>query len=328
MKYIEALKKYNEGKDKWCFPRKGSEDYLNIIRIMKNIPKKKDKLDLLNVSGRNNNCFFNSIYLIVKDNDDFKKSNSRSSKIERGTYLRKYLCKNFMEKNNIKKTIRKYKTYLELVQFYLNDSMKIEEVSQLLSVNRREIKSLKKANIKNINLNNDIEIQKLLERHFLVSGRMPSEPEMLLTINYIKKTYNIIVLSIILNSKHGNSSTRDRTLNIINKYNYGKKNMQKYDIDLLTNMKADIKNADIIGKIRRRIGEKLENTIKSMSSSDSLQNNMKQYNYSVIITDNTHYQLLKINKKIISSYDDLSDFILHHDNSFSFSQTNIISSSK
>ena len=46
MKYIDALKKYNEGKDKWCFPRKGSVDYLNIIRMMKNIPKnKKDKLD-------------------------------------------------------------------------------------------------------------------------------------------------------------------------------------------------------------------------------------------------------------------------------------------
>ena len=60
MKYIEALKKYNEGKDKWCMPRKGSEDYLNIIRMMKPISKKKDKLDLLNVSGRNNNCFFNS----------------------------------------------------------------------------------------------------------------------------------------------------------------------------------------------------------------------------------------------------------------------------
>jgi hypothetical protein len=328
MKYIEALKKYNEGKDKWCFPRKGSEDYLNIIRIMKNIPKKKDKLDLLNVSGRNNNCFFNSIYLIVKDNDDFKKSNSRSSKIERGTYLRKYLCKNFMEKNNIKKTIRKYKTYLELVQFYLNDSMKIEEVSQLLSVNRREIKSLKKANIKNINLNNDIEIQKLLGRHFLVSGRMPSDPEMLLTINYIKKLYNIIVLRIILNSKHGNSSSRDKTLDIINKYNYRKKNIQKYDIDLLTNMKADIKNAGIIGKIRKRIGDKLENTIKSTSSSGSLQNSARHYNYSVIITDNSHYQLLKINRKILSSFDDIREFILNNDNSFSFSQTNISSNSR
>jgi hypothetical protein len=331
MKYIDALKKYNEGKDKWCSPRKGSIDYLNIIRMMNNISKNKiDKLNLLNVSGRNNNCFFNSIYLIVKDNDDFKKYNSSmSSKIESGTYLRKYLCKIFMEKTNIKKTIKKYKTYLELVQFYLNDNMKTEEVSQLLSVNRREIKSLKKANIKNINLNNDFEIKKLLENHFLVSGRMPSEPEMLLTINYIKETYNIIVLSIILNSKHGNSSTKDKSLNIINKYNYGKKNMQKYDIDLLTNMKADIKNADIIGKIRRRIGEKLENTVKSeLSSNNSLQNSMKYYNYSIIITDNTHYQLLKINRKILSSYDELSDFILHHDNSFSFSQTNIISSSK
>ena len=28
----------------------------------------KDKLNLLNVSGRNNNCFYNAIYLLVKDN--------------------------------------------------------------------------------------------------------------------------------------------------------------------------------------------------------------------------------------------------------------------
>ena len=330
MKYIDALKKYNEGKDKWCSPRKGSEDYFNIIRMIKNNSNnKKDKLNLLNVSGRNNNCFFNSIYLIVKDNDNFKHSNSsRSSKIESGTHLRKYFCKIFIEKKNIKKTIKKYKTYLELVQFYLNDGMNAEEVSQLLSVNRREIKSLKRANIKNINLNNDIEIQKLLGRHFLVSGRMPSDPEMLLTINYIKKLYNIIVLRIILNSKHGNSSSRDKTLDIINKYNYRKKNIQKYDIDLLTNMKADIKNAGIIGKIRKRIGDKLENTIKSTSSSGSLQNSARHYNYSVIITDNSHYQLLKINRKILSSFDDIREFILNNDNSFSFSQTNISSNSR
>ena len=37
MKYIDALKKYNEGKDKWCMPRKGSEDYLNIIKMVKKI---------------------------------------------------------------------------------------------------------------------------------------------------------------------------------------------------------------------------------------------------------------------------------------------------
>lgn len=44
MKYIDALKKYNEGKDKWCMPRKGSEDYLKIREMMKKVSKiKKSK---------------------------------------------------------------------------------------------------------------------------------------------------------------------------------------------------------------------------------------------------------------------------------------------
>ena len=44
MKYIDALKKYNEGKDRWCTPRKGSADYLKIRKMMKEMasvsPKK------------------------------------------------------------------------------------------------------------------------------------------------------------------------------------------------------------------------------------------------------------------------------------------------
>ena len=35
MKYIDALKKYNEGKDRWCTPRKGSDDYKKILKMMK-----------------------------------------------------------------------------------------------------------------------------------------------------------------------------------------------------------------------------------------------------------------------------------------------------
>jgi hypothetical protein len=35
MKYSEALKLYNEGKDKWCIPKKGSKDYEIIRNIMK-----------------------------------------------------------------------------------------------------------------------------------------------------------------------------------------------------------------------------------------------------------------------------------------------------
>jgi hypothetical protein len=38
MKYIDALKKYNEGKDKWCTPRKGTEDYKKILKLMNGTP--------------------------------------------------------------------------------------------------------------------------------------------------------------------------------------------------------------------------------------------------------------------------------------------------
>ena len=58
MKYIEALKKYNEGSDKWCMPRKGSVDYLKIIEIMKkisNIKKSKDSINNGDNKTKDNN---------------------------------------------------------------------------------------------------------------------------------------------------------------------------------------------------------------------------------------------------------------------------------
>jgi hypothetical protein len=39
MNYIDALRKYNEGKDKWCVPRKGTEDYIKIRSMMNNEKK-------------------------------------------------------------------------------------------------------------------------------------------------------------------------------------------------------------------------------------------------------------------------------------------------
>ena len=313
IKYKDALKKYNEGSDKWCIPRKGSEDYLKIRGMMNKISqisqiskiskisqisKLKDKLDLLNVSGRNNNCFFNSIYLILKETNDFKAKS--------GSDLRKYLCDTYLQKANLQKTIKKFKTYLELAQFCINDGVTVQEIAQLLSVNIGEIKSLKKANIRNINLNNKDEIKTLLDKHFKVSGRMPSGPEMSLAIDYIKNNYNIVVLRIILNS--GN----DKTLDIMNRYY-----RNKADVNLREKMKMEI-----ISKVRRRIGEKLENVMKANGSSGII-HSAKKYNYGVIITDNTHYQMLKINNKVLNSKTDLSNFIESRDNSFSFSKTDV-----
>jgi hypothetical protein len=218
------------------------------------------------VSGRNNNCFFNSIYLLVKETND--------GKWKSGSDLRIFLCNIFLQKATIKKTIKRFQTYLELVQFYMKDRMTKEDIAQLLSVNITEIKSLKKANIKKIDLNMQVEIEKLLEKHLKVSGRMPSQPEMFLAIDYIQKKYNIIILPIILNHT---------TL----------------DIDL---------RHEMLNKIRTRISEKLENVIKA-SGSSRLLDSLKKYKYGVIITDNTHYQLLKINNNILSTNAELNNFI-------------------
>jgi hypothetical protein len=299
MKYIEALKKYNEGKDKWCAPRKGSVDYLAIREMMKTSPKAspkasparpatparpKDKLELFNVSGRDNNCFFNSIYLIVKEREE--------GKWKSGTDLRKYLCHLFLQKAMIKKTIKRFKTYLELVKTYMNERTTKQDIAELLSVNVAEIKSLRESNIRKIDLANQAEIEKLLENHLKVAGRMPSEPEMSLSIDYIEKNYDIIVLPIILNH---------------------------------TTMGMDLRH-EMLGKVRIRISEKLENRMKA-SGSSRLLHSAKKYRYAVIITDNTHYQLLKINKRVLSTHVELSDFLESQESSFSFSKTNARSSS-
>ena len=92
------------------------------------------------------------------------------------------------------------------------------------------------------------------------------------------------------------------------------------DLILLKTLKDDIKIADIINKIKYRIFEKLHNISKNNRESNS------RFNYSVFINDMRHYQVLKINKKIINNYREVSDF-LSPKNNFTFSQKSIRSSS-
>lgn len=301
MKYIDALRKYNENKDKWCMPRRGSVDYLEIRDIMKEkaaktatkktssllpltpplTPLSMIKLELLNVSGRNNNCFFNSVYLLLKETSDRGKWKS-------GSYLRRFLTASFLEKAEITRTVRRFLMYLELVQMYIKDGMGSEEIAELLAVNAVEIRSLRKGNIKRVDLTNQEGIEKLLDRHFKVLGRMPSQPEMSLTINYFKNKYDIVVLSIIIDDAR--------------------------------------KRDELLEEVRNKINEKLESAIKS-SGSSRLSNNIKKYRFGVIITDNTHYQLLKINNKVLSTIGEIKRFIASQNTSFSFRRTNVESRS-
>ncbi len=84
MKYIEALKKYNEGKDKWCMPRKGTEDYLKIINLMKKISNIKKSTDGNKSAGNKSidkDVKIKALQAAIKRRLILNKDNSKSSKV-------------------------------------------------------------------------------------------------------------------------------------------------------------------------------------------------------------------------------------------------------
>lgn len=293
----------------------------------------RDNLKLLNVSGKNNNCFFNSVYIAIKNNETFKEVFANASydyKIRNGTQLRKYITEFLIYRSH-----KRFKSYLEMAQSLLkaisSDKAQLLEmhdelmdVSQILSVNKIEIVSLIEAGILRADLRKNSSIQNLLEKHLPTEARMPSMPEFILTIQFVKDAFKVIILPIIFGSS--TSSQNPRTMNILNKYNYGKKRMT-FDNDILKTMKIDIKNANIVNKIRNRIGDKFDDLNKKKGSSRMLYK-ANEYTYAIIITDQAHYQVLSLNGMNAkyykaSPYDDLSMFIYSTDNSFSFSQESV-----
>ena len=78
----------------------------------------RDNLKLLNVSVKNNNCFFNSLYIVIKNNETFKEvfaNASYSYKIRNGTQLRKYICDFLILRGH-----KRFKSYLEMAQTLLS----------------------------------------------------------------------------------------------------------------------------------------------------------------------------------------------------------------
>ena len=119
MKYIDALKKYNEGKDKWCMPRKGSEDYLNIIKIVKKVSKNKG---VKNAKGVN----------VIKDSDKKAKIKILQAAIKRKLAINK---KDSTVISNIKSSISKISkkpSYNSNSRIFSNDILKIKKIQRFL----------------------------------------------------------------------------------------------------------------------------------------------------------------------------------------------------
>lgn len=150
---------------------------------------------------------------------------------------------------------------------------------------------------------------------------MPSESERKMVLSYILQAYNIVITEIILGAKTGNANNPDKTLDTIYKYVYKKhriKNLsqQSFDLILLKTMKEDIKISNVISKIKDRIFTKTNNLLKNIRKPGD------QLKFAVFINDMRHYQVLKINRKIVNNYGELIEFILPKNN-FTFSQKSI-----
>jgi hypothetical protein len=125
MKYIDALRKYNEGKDKWCSPRKGSEDYLKIIKMVKKISKIKKTKE---VKDKKNDQSINSSKTKNADN----KIKILQAAIKRKLEINK---KNNIIINNIKASsskISKKPSYNSNSRIFLDDILKIKKIQKFL----------------------------------------------------------------------------------------------------------------------------------------------------------------------------------------------------
>jgi hypothetical protein len=103
MKYIDALKKYNEGKDKWCTPRKGSVDYLKIKKMMKDMASaspKKASVSAKSASSKKTSSIIASLRKKVSPKTTFYKN---ANMIQR--FLKNKLI---LTKNNLDTRVQRY----------------------------------------------------------------------------------------------------------------------------------------------------------------------------------------------------------------------------
>jgi hypothetical protein len=104
MKYIDALKKYNEGKDKWCSPRKGSEDYLKIRKLMNETAASPKKAVSASAA---------SAATMISD-ASAKKTSSRTKVYKNATIIQRFLKnKLILTKNNLDTRVQRYKLIKE-----------------------------------------------------------------------------------------------------------------------------------------------------------------------------------------------------------------------
>ena len=154
MKYIDALKKYNEGSDKWCMPRKGSEDYLKIIKIMKKISSIKNSKEDNDIKSKEKKIKILQAAIRRKLNIN-STSNSKmvSNSLKKVSKLPSYNSNTRVFSNEILKNIKE-NIKARTIQKFINDKLNINKYSLLNRINRY---NLLKQNLSLLKVNDCLE---------------------------------------------------------------------------------------------------------------------------------------------------------------------------
>ena len=121
MKYIEALRKYNEGKNKWCMPRKGSSDYMIIKKMVDKNYQGKKVVAKSSTKQSTKSLKHSDIYKsLSKENRNIIDKASKKPKIKKSPNL-------FMTDKRIQKIQKFFKKYAVKDKYVLKNRIKYYE---------------------------------------------------------------------------------------------------------------------------------------------------------------------------------------------------------
>lgn len=286
------------------------------------------KLSYINVSGRNNNCFYNAIFEVLKSK--YGMVSIGTTEITSGSKLRKILTKIMIIEDE--HYFRVFKDYLLLAKNIISVSIQetgkqfssmtefeknkiYRDSGDLLSVNSTEIEALINSNIMKINLENTNEAKKIMG-YLKVKGRIPNNIEKDSVRKYLLEYFKIDIIDITI-------SKDDRR--IITSYVNGK---LEAIIDKTSNPNLITLKNDVINIIRTHI-DKINNYINNEYPKklrdprvSMLYKDCKEF--CIILTDNEHYNVMAIDNKLSFSLEELNKLIAwKHDARFSNASKNI-----
>lgn len=286
------------------------------------------KLSYINVSGRNNNCFYNAIFEVLKSK--YGMVSIGTTEITSGSKLRKILTKIMIIEDE--HYFRVFKDYLLLAKNIISVSIQetgkqfssmtefeknkiYRDSGDLLSVNSTEIEALINSNIMKINLENTNEAKKIMG-YLKVKGRIPNNIEKDSVRKYLLEYFKIDIIDITI-------SKDDRR--IITSYVNGK---LEAIIDKTSNPNLITLKNDVINIIRTHI-DKINNYINNEYPKklrdprvSMLYKDCKEL--CIILTDNEHYNVMAIDNKLSFNLEELNKLIAwKHDARFSNASKNI-----